>query len=152
MNFIVENYNWWRAGHIIFVIFWMASLLFLPRKFVYQFATKVGSEASKNLIEQQKKLIKIIMNPSLIGVWLFGVLLILANFGHSGNWLVFTQQAWVIKLLAVIIMTGFHMFYLRQHRQFSNENRTYSKKFWLFLNEAPALLSVLIVIVAVVYI
>ena len=29
------TYFWLKAGHIIFVIFWMAGLFMLPRYFVY---------------------------------------------------------------------------------------------------------------------
>ncbi len=152
MDFVVEQYNWWRAGHIVFVIFWMAALLFLPRKFVYQFRTPVNSAASADLINQQKVLIRIIMNPSGMGAWLFGVLLLFANYGRSGSLEIFQQPAWIIKLVLVVIMSCFHVFYLISHKNFCYENRTHSEKFWRILNEGPAILSILIVVTAVVYI
>ena len=43
-------YLWLKAGHVIFVIFWMAGLFMLPRYFVYHQETAPGSpEAAANL-------------------------------------------------------------------------------------------------------
>ena len=36
-------YLWLKAGHIIFVIFWMAGLFMLPRYFVYHQEAEPGS-------------------------------------------------------------------------------------------------------------
>jgi hypothetical protein len=36
-------YLWLKAGHVIFVIFWMAGLFMLPRLFVYHRETPVNS-------------------------------------------------------------------------------------------------------------
>jgi len=151
MNFIVENYNWWRAGHLIFVIFWMAGLMFLPRKFVYQFQTKPGSAASQALILQQQKLIKIILNPSLVFVWVFGGLLLLSAGGQAGSWTVFGQTSWIIKLVSVSMVTAIHFYYLAHHKFFAKEQRTKTEKFWRVMNEVPAVLAIIIVITAVVF-
>jgi putative membrane protein len=151
MDWIVEHYNWWRAGHIIFVIFWMAGLLFLPRQFVYQFQTEPESKSSKVLIFQQKRLIRIILNPAMVGVWVFGILLLASVYGRSGSGAVFGQLPWIIKLSSVTLVSLIHFFYLAAHKNFAREYRTYSEKFWRLINEAPALLSILIVITAVVF-
>ncbi len=151
MNFIAEQYNWWRAGHIIFVIFWMAALLFLPRQFVYQFQTKPGSKASKTLIEQHSRLVRIIMNPAGLMTWFFGILLLTSVTARAGTTELFMQPAWILKLTLVLIMTGIHEFYVRQQRKFATEIRTRSERFWRRMNEVPAVLAIVIVITAVVF-
>lgn len=37
-----DLYSWFKAIHLIAVIFWMAGLLYLPRLFVYHHQSKVG--------------------------------------------------------------------------------------------------------------
>ena len=36
-----DLYSWFKAIHLIAVIFWMAGLLYLPRLFVYHHQSKV---------------------------------------------------------------------------------------------------------------
>ncbi len=151
MDFISEHYTWWRAGHIVFVIFWMAGLLILPRKFIYQFDAKPGSKQSKALIKQQKQLIKMVLNPSFMLVWGFGCCLLVSVFVQNGSASIFLKPAWIVKLLSISLMSGIHMFYLNQHRKFSAEMRTKTPKFWRIMNEIPAMLSIIIVITAVVF-
>ncbi|PHR63128.1 MAG: TIGR00701 family protein [Robiginitomaculum sp.] len=151
MNLIAEHYDWWRAGHIIFVIFWMAALLFLPRQFVYQFQTKLGSKAAKALIEQQGRLVRIIMNPAGLMTWVFGLLLLTSVTARAGTMDVFMQPAWILKLILVLVMTGIHEFYLRQQRKFAVDTRPHSERFWRMMNEVPAVLAIVIVITAVVF-
>ncbi len=151
MIFIAEHYDWWRAGHIIFVIFWMAALLFLPRQFVYQFQTEPGSKAAKALIEQQGRLVRVIMNPAGLMTWVFGLLLLTSVAARSGTVEVFMQLAWIIKLTLVLVMTGIHEFYLRQQRKFADDIRVRSERFWRMMNEVPAVLAMVIVITAVVF-
>jgi protoporphyrinogen IX oxidase len=44
MNWVLSmTYLWLKAGHIIFVIFWMAGLFMLPRYFVYHQEAPEGS-------------------------------------------------------------------------------------------------------------
>ena len=42
-EFLVNQYPWLKAVHIIFVIPWLADLLYLPRLFVYY--CQVGFES-----------------------------------------------------------------------------------------------------------
>ena len=59
-------YEWLKAIHISFVIFWMAGLLYLPRLYVYHSASKKGGELDKKMLEAERNLIKIIINPAMI--------------------------------------------------------------------------------------
>lgn len=71
-DLIAMTYLWLKAGHILFVIFWMAGLFMLPRFFVYhQEDGEPGSQADKLWINRERRLLKIILLPrsSLSGCW-----------------------------------------------------------------------------------
>ena len=59
------TYFWLKAGHIIFVVFWMAGLFMLPRLFVYHQETDPASPDNAQWIERERKLLKIILAPSI---------------------------------------------------------------------------------------
>ena len=63
---VVFQYNLLKSLHIIFMTTWMAGLFYLPRLFVYHSNSKIGSEQDKTFQIMERKLIKYIMNPSLL--------------------------------------------------------------------------------------
>jgi uncharacterized membrane protein len=70
---IAVLYFWLKSAHLIFVIFWMAGLFMLPRFFVYHQESAEGSEEAARWVERERRLLKIILNPSMVIVWvLFG--------------------------------------------------------------------------------
>lgn len=152
MEFIGNHYDWWRAGHIIFVIYWVAGLLILPRYFIHQWEAGEDSGLRAQIIKRQKMLVKIVLNPSLVMTWFFAILLILCHAGWDGGFAFMLKPAWLIKLALVLIVTAMHFFYLVQHASFARDVPTRSPKFWRMINEVPAILTIFIVIVAVVYI
>ncbi len=67
----LANYiDWFLAFHIIAVIAWMSGMLYLPRLFVYHTQTAPGSEGSERFKVMERKLIRGIINPSMILVWI----------------------------------------------------------------------------------
>ena len=58
------TYLWLKAGHLIFVIFWMAGLFMLPRFFVYHQEAAAESPESALWVTREAKLLKIILWPS----------------------------------------------------------------------------------------
>jgi putative membrane protein len=143
-EFLLEHYQIIKALHIISIISWMAGLLYLPRLFVYHFDAPVGSELSETFKVMERKLLRVIMNPAMAASWLFGILMLVANTA-------LLQAGWMHgKLLLVFIMTGMHHIYMRWRKQFENDERAHSGKFYRLWNEAPAVLMILIVIFAVV--
>jgi uncharacterized integral membrane protein (TIGR00701 family) len=74
-DIIAMLYFWLKSAHIIFVIFWMAGLFMIPRFFVYHQESPEGSEEAAKWVDREGKLIKIILNPSIIVVWVVGMLL-----------------------------------------------------------------------------
>ena len=81
-GFLGAAYDWVKAAHLIFVIFWMAGLFMLPRYLVYhQEALAAGNAAeAASWIEREGKIRKIILTPAMIVVWVLGLALAL-NLG-----------------------------------------------------------------------
>ena len=138
----IDMYSFFLAIHIIFVIAWMAGLLYLPRLFVYHSEDKVkhNQETSSTFKIMEDKLYRIIMNPAIALVWITG--LILFYFNGYQLWL-------IIKFLFVVLMTLFHIFLGQCLRNFAKDNNNYSSKFFRIIDEVPALLRVIIVVLAV---
>lgn len=137
------TYYWLKAGHIIFVIFWMAGLFMLPRYFVYhQEAAKDSIEAA-TWVERERKLLKIILLPSIIAVWAFGIALAVT----IGAW----DQGWLhAKLLLVLILSGYHGWLAAYAKKLARGERSLEGKKLRMLNEVPGIAVALIVVLAVV--
>src|SRR6185437_947623 len=75
MSVLIGLFPWIKALHLLSVIAWMAGLLYLPRLFVYHAAARAGSETSETFKVMERRLLRGIMTPALIGTLLFGGLL-----------------------------------------------------------------------------
>jgi len=141
---LLANYiPWILAFHIIFVITWMAGMLYLPRLFVYHTQTKPGSESSERFKVMERKLLRGIVNPSMIAVWILGPLLAWLTGAYLDLWL-------QIKFALVLVLSGIHGYLARCWRDFAADRNTRSERFYRILNEIPAVLMIFIVILAVV--
>ena len=139
------DYSWTKALHIIAIITWMAGIFYLPRLFVYHAMTETGTDKSETYKIMERRLLKGIMNPSLIAAWLFGLWL---AFPHA----VFSADAiWLhIKFLLVFLLTIYHMVCARYVRIFAADANHHSHVYYRYFNEIPTLLMLGIVILAVV--
>ncbi len=145
MVIMYEFYDWFRSFHIIAVIFWMAGLLYLPRLFVYHSTAELGGELDTTLKTQERRLLKIIMNPSMIVALFFGIALLYLR------WDALSGSAWLyVKLSGVLVLLGFHMVLSKDRKKFERGERPRSEKFYRVANEIPPLIAILIVIMAVV--
>jgi putative membrane protein len=142
-DFLANYIPWIKAFHVIAVIAWMSGMLYLPRLFVYHTQTQAGSEASERFKVMETKLLKAITNPSMIAVWILGPLLAWLTGAYLDTWL-------QLKFVLVIILSGIHGFLVRCWRDFQADRNTRSARFYRIINEVPALLMVLIVILVVV--
>ena len=140
---LVGYTNWILAAHIIAVITWMAGMLYLPRLFVYHTQTKPGSESSERFKVMERKLLRGIINPSMVAVWILGPLLAWITGTYMDLWL-------QIKFLLVIVLSGIHGYLVRCWKDFAADRNTRSERFYRIINEVPAVLMVLIVILVVV--
>lgn len=140
MNEILSMlYLWLKAAHLIFVIFWMAGLFMLPRFFVYHQESAVGSEEDAKWIEREGKLRKIILNPSLVIVWVLGLALAY-NIGA------FSQGWFHAKLLFVLALSGYHGWMITYSKKLANGERSMSDKGLRLVNEVPGIAAAIIVI------
>ncbi|HEY0267519.1 MAG TPA: CopD family protein [Rhizomicrobium sp.] len=138
-NELANYIPWFLAAHIIVVITFMAGMLYLPRLFVYHTDTAPGSDASERFKVMETKLLRGIILPSLIAVWILGPLLAWLTGAYMDTWL-------HIKFVLVIILSGLHGMNVRYWRDFQADKRTRSARFYKIVNEVPAVLMVLIVI------
>ncbi len=143
VDFLITNYLWVKALHIIAVISWMAGMLYLPRLYVYHVGAKKGSDLSETLKIMERRLLRFIINPAMIASFLFGGLMLWANPDLF-------HQPWMhTKLTAIILMTVIHGLLARWRKQFARDENTHSEKFYRWWNEAPTVLMIIIVIMAV---
>jgi putative membrane protein len=136
----LANYiPWILALHIIAVIALMAGMLYLPRLFVYHAGTQAGSESSETFKVMETRLLRGIILPALIAVWILGPLLAWLTGAYLDTWL-------QIKFVLVLILSGMHGWNVRLWREFQADKRTHGPRFYKILNEIPAVLMVLIVL------
>lgn len=141
----MDMYSWAKAFHLIAVIFWMAGLLYLPRLFVYHSKAIVGGELETVLLVQERRLLKIIMNPAMLIAFILGLYLIGINVAQGG------LQAWLaLKLLLVFGLMGYHMAMAGDAKKFARGERPKTEKIYRLLNEIPALVTIPVVILAIV--
>ena len=132
-------YQWLLAFHIIAVIAWMAGMLYLPRLFVDHCEADVGSRQSETFKVMERRLLKAIINPSMIAVWILGLLLAWLTGAYMDTW-------FHIKFVLVVILSGMHGLFVSCWRAFAEDRNIHSARFYRIVNEVPALLMVLIVI------
>ena len=142
-NFLAGYYSWILAAHIIAVMSWMAGMLYLPRLFVYHCETPPGSEGSERFKIMERRLLKGIINPAMTAAWVFGLTLAWVSGMYDQTWL-------QLKFLLVIGLSGVHGLLVRCWRDFANDRNTRTARFYRIINEVPAALMVLIVILVVV--
>ena len=138
-------YLWIKALHLISVIAWMAGMLYLPRLFVYHCGAKPGSKQSNDFKIMERKLLRGIINPSMIVTLILGGILL----GHLDRdiWL----ESWLhLKLVFVIILLVYHGLMSRWRRDFEGDKNERSAKFYRWMNEVPAVLMSGIVIFIIV--
>jgi putative membrane protein len=137
-------YLWLKAFHIIAVVCWMAGLLYLPRLYVYHADAEKGSDKSETFKIMERRLLRGIINPSMIAVWITGPLLIMQQPA-------FAQQGWFhVKFLCVLLLSAIHGLYAKWRRIFERDENTRPAKFYRIWNEIPVLLLVVIVIMVAV--
>lgn len=143
-EFLLRIYPWIKSLHLIMVIAWMAGMMYLPRLFVYHHQAKSGGEAEGYFIQMERRLLKGIMNPSMVAVWLLGVAMLMANPSTlSSPW-------FHVKFAAVLLISGIHGYYASARRKFEAGERPRTEKFWRIMNEAPFLAMIVIVIMVIV--
>lgn len=143
MDIFALLYPWLKAAHLIFVIFWMAGLFMLPRFFVYHQESAEGSDDAALWVEREQRLIKIILNPSMIIVWILGLYLAYEIGAFKDGW-------FHAKLLLVLLLTGYHGWMAGYARKLAIGERKFSGKTLRLMNEVPGVATAAIVILVIV--
>ncbi|MGU3389320.1 CopD family protein [Sphingomonas sp. M1A8_2b] len=148
-GFLGAAYDWVKAAHLIFVIFWMAGLFMLPRYLVYHQEALAAGNAGEaaNWVEREGKIRSIILTPAMIVVWVLGIALAL-NLGLADG---APGLGWLhLKLLLVFLLTGYHGWMVGYAKKLAAGKPTLTGKQLRMLNEVPALAVTLIVVLAIV--
>ncbi len=144
MNEILTlTFYWLKAGHVIFVIFWMAGLFMLPRYYIYHQEAEPDSAEANRWIDREAKLRKIILTPSLVVVWALGLLLAFSTGAFLQGW-------FIAKFLLVVLLTGYHGYMAGYGRKLARGEQPMSGKRLRLLNEVPGLAVALIVVLVIV--
>ena len=134
---------WIKALHVIAVIAWVAGMLYLPRLFVYHTDAPRGSAMSETFKVMERRLLKAIINPSMVLVFLTGLTLAYV----TGYW----QAPWLhAKFALVLALAATHGYFARCVRVFAADANKRPARFYRILNEVPTVLMILIVVLVVV--
>ena len=128
-------YLYIKSFHLIFLIAWMVSLLYLPRLFVYHSGSSITKSSYNLLLLMEKRLIKIIAIPAMILTFLSGSLLL-----NIHNELIY-ENYFTLKLLFVLLL----FVYLA----FKKSKNDKSANFFKFINEIPTIFMIIIILLVV---
>lgn len=134
---------WLKAFHIMAVIAWMAGLFYLPRLFVYHADAKHGSELSETFKVMERRLLRAIMLPASVAVWISGPLL---------GWLQgMLMDPWLhAKLVLVGLLTWYHHVLAGYRKDFAADRNVRSARFYRIINEIPTVLMIGIVVLVII--
>ncbi|MEM7780456.1 MAG: CopD family protein [Pseudomonadota bacterium] len=136
---LLSVYPWMTAGHVIFVVFWMAGLFMLPRQCIYMLDAAPGSDEEMKWAHRMGLLRKIILTPSLIIVWALGLAQAIAMDMFVQPWL-------HIKLTLVLALTGYHGWLVAKTKKMARGERPLADRTLRLIGEVPGILLILIVI------
>jgi putative membrane protein len=145
-DFLNGAYLWVKALHVIAVVAWMAGLFYLPRLFVYHAEqVEAGSKTEAMFLTMERRLLRAIMAPASVAVWLFGLMLVatpgIVDWGQVWPW---------SKAAAVIAMTLYHHWLARRWKDFAAGRNRLSGRQYRLMNEVPTLLLIVIVLSVIV--
>ena len=137
-------YNWIKAAHVIFVIATMAGLMIYPRYKIHQLSSQPGEPLFETMKESAKRLKNIIMNPSIVLIWVFGGLML---WMHPA----LLSQPWMhVKLVLVTLISAMHGYFIGIGKRIDKGASTITARKLRMLNEVPFLMMIGVVIMVIV--
>lgn len=131
-----------KAAHVVITFFWIAGLFMLPRYLVHQASVAVGSPEDLNWRERTVRLRRIILTPSLILTWVLG-LAVATSYGMAG-------AGWIhAKITLVVLLSGYQGWMVSVAKKMARGERPVAERTLRFVNEVPALFTILLVTLAV---
>ena len=133
---------WVKAFHVSFMVTWFAGLFYLPRLFIYH--VQAEDRISIERFEVMERRLGVIMAIGAAGTLIFGFWLL---FG----WWWPPSAGWLhAKLALVAALIGYHGYLQVIARRLRSDHRRYSHGYLRWVNEAPAVLLIAIVVLVVV--
>lgn len=141
-------YYWFKALHLIGIVVWFAGLFYLVRLFVYHAEASEQPEPAQTILKKQyelmeKRLYNIITTPGMAVTVAMALGLIYTEPG-------ILKSGWLhIKLSFVALLLIYHFYCGRIMRQLAKGECQWTGQQFRALNEAPTILLVVIVLLAV---
>jgi len=130
----VIGYDLARGLHIIAVIAWIAGLLMLPRFYAYITASTPGGELEAAMLKAARNLRMIILIPSFILAWSFGLFLFATYI--TGDWsrpipeVLATVPHWFWgKLILVLGLSGYQGFLSSAGKRLTTDERKHTERY-----------------------
>ena len=135
-------YLWIKTFHIVLIASWFAGLFYLPRIFV-NLAEEKNTDAYARLLGRADRLFRFMTILALPAVLLGLILWLYFGMGRG--------EAWMhIKLFFVILVVGYHHACWNVLKKFRAGLNKRSGVWYRWFNEAPVLLFIAIVALAVI--
>jgi protoporphyrinogen IX oxidase len=141
-------YSWFKAFHIIGVVVWFAGLFYLVRLFIYHVEAEQEPEPAKSILQKQyelmeTRLLNIITTPGMLVTVACAIGLLVTEPE-------LLKQGWLhAKLGFVALLLGYHHYCMRLRKQLAAGTCRWSSQQLRGLNEAPTVMLVVIVLLAV---
>ena len=141
-------YYWFKAFHLIGIVVWFAGLFYLVRLFVYHAEANQEPEPAQTILKNQyaimeKRLYSIITTPGMI-------VTVVCAIGLISTEPAVLKQPWLhIKLALVLLLIGYHHYCKRIMKRLAQGECQLTGQQFRALNEAPTIMLVLIVLLAV---
>ncbi|MBH8554545.1 protoporphyrinogen oxidase HemJ [Nostocaceae cyanobacterium CENA357] len=141
-------YSWFKAFHIIGIVVWFAGLFYLVRLFIYHVEANQEPEPARTILKNQyqimeKRLYHIITTPGML-------VTVAMAIGLVSTEPEVLKEGWLhFKLLFVAILLGYHHYCGRLMKKLAADECRWSGQQLRALNEAPTVMLVVIVLLAV---
>jgi len=141
-------YSWFKAFHIIGIVVWFAGLFYLVRLFIYHVEANQEPEPARTILKNQyqimeKRLYNIITTPGML-------VTVAMAIGLVSTEPEVLKQGWLhFKLLCVASLLGYHHYCGRLMKKLAADECRWSSQQLRALNEAPTVMLVVIVMLAV---
>lgn len=141
-------YYWFKAFHIIGVVVWFAGLFYLVRLFIYHVEAEAEPEPARTILQNQyglmeRRLYNIITTPGM-------AVTVAMAIGILSQEPEVLKQGWMhAKLAVVALLLVYHFYCGRLIKQLQAGTCKWSSKKLRALNEAPTLMLVVAVMLAV---
>ena len=133
---------WLKAFHIIGVVTWFAGLFYLPRLFVYH------AEAAERAIRDR---LQVMERRLLVMTHIGAALAIVLGIATLATESFYLHAGWLhLKLALVLLLVIYHVMLVKLTRDFAAGRCAWSSRGLRWFNEAPGVLLLAIVILAVV--